>query len=1049
MKNPSVSNNSNNDLIKTFLRIGTPTNQDKPYFKLNPEKNLITLYDPVSKIHSKSSSFEIDKIFTDDSENSYIYEEICLNTIKESLEGISYSFISYGETTSNKQQTLFCNINDNINNINNCGIFPRVLENLLNKIEKNYEINLLYFMVFDKFLIDLSLLYKEKSLENFSEDYLLSKKILIKDNINIIDNIKKIKTEKTDDSLSFLNNILKLLINLEKNSTNHIYSRSHICTVINITKNKQQISNISFILLNGSEILYSTKAKKFEEKFQKNNLDEYNSRAIIIEGSKIALETQYTYESILNGIKNVLGMDSLKKNNLLEKNVDIEDPLEKTQEKFLSNLTTVLYKICFSGNIQKIKYRIIADITPYTGLYNNVKDTLCFLLDFQMVAKRKISKKNFDELNKKNEADKKKDDIIFDLECTIKDLKIENRKLNKKLIKDKDKISLLEKIYDKQIDVLKSKFNLPGSVEVLMSGDENSAEAKYVKRMKDRANFIKVQEGNIYILKKQLESANEEINRLKNRELVKKTDEIMVNYYLAAKQSNEVKEAENQKINSLFIQIENLKKEIESKNKVIESLKKEIQNKNNILFNFPKSLKDSIIKEDFDTIKKSILLKDEEKDKEKEKEKNINNNEIKSQNESSNNYEIKDQKEKYLELYKIFCSVEKKNSNLIKENSEIKKNLEESKEINEKCRIKIKSLMNELLKINELLMDLISNYCRIFFSKLSGKCNIITLNNKKEEFDNIILNIEKNINYFSFPLLFKELESQNKLHLTIPNSIANMKKTLSKQNKILEEDTKKSSSLNYNLQMPPPSTSEIEKTIKEEINEVKINKEKLEIMSKEEIIEHCINLNKKIFEIEKYLEKYTNYKKGFNVEEFENNIKYKEDIINDLTMKNNKLSKELIEQIDTIQKNKVVIASQNRIISHLQKEQFEKSTIKNSFISKNNSSTFYIDNSTLSYKKTKSSCNKLKNLKKSSSVYSSHETLEKNIEKINNKKISFNENDRLKKNIKKSNSSIYQNFIENYNDKVNAINKDGRKLNIIAKDMRPCSAVKKTKYQIQ
>ena len=52
----------------------------------------------------------------------------------------------------------------------------------------------------------------------------------------------------------------------------------------------------------------------------------------------------------------------------------------------------------------------------------------------------------------------------------------------------------------------------------------------------------------------------------------------------------------------------------------------------------------------------------------------------------------------------------------------------------------------EIIKYNEIFMQLISNYKRIFFSKLTPQCNIITLNNKKEEFDNIILNIDKEIN---------------------------------------------------------------------------------------------------------------------------------------------------------------------------------------------------------------------------------------------------------------------------------------------------------------
>ena len=73
-------------------------------------------------------------------------------------------------------------------------------------------------------------------------------------------------------------------------------------------------------------------------------------------------------------------------------------------------------------------------------------------------------------------------------------------------------------------------------------------------------------------------------------------------------------------------------------------------------------------------------------------------------------------------------------------------------------------------------MQLIFNYRRIFFSKLAPECNIITLKNKKEEFDTIILNIDKEINHLNFPLLFKELESKNLLNMNVTGSISNMRK---------------------------------------------------------------------------------------------------------------------------------------------------------------------------------------------------------------------------------------------------------------------------------
>ena len=109
MKN-NIDNYPDN-AIKSFLRIETPKIKDIPFYEIDTSKNLITLYNPSDKKPSdRSSTFELDKIFTNENENSYIFEEICLNTIKDCLEGFSYSFISYGEISSKKIDVLIGNI---------------------------------------------------------------------------------------------------------------------------------------------------------------------------------------------------------------------------------------------------------------------------------------------------------------------------------------------------------------------------------------------------------------------------------------------------------------------------------------------------------------------------------------------------------------------------------------------------------------------------------------------------------------------------------------------------------------------------------------------------------------------------------------------------------------------------------------------------------------------------------------------------------------------------------------------------------------------------
>ena len=359
--------------IKSFLRIENPKIKDTPFYEINLSQNIITLYNPSEKKYSeKSSKFELDKIFTSDNENSYIFEEICLNAIKECLEGFSYSFISYGETASKKIDVLIGNVNDSVTNINNRGIFPRLLESLLMKIntdEKKYNLLMSFFMVYGNNLVDFSAL---KDIDNnISREDIFSKYFIIKNETDIIKNITKIKIENTEDNLSFINKVIFNLSKIEKETKEKIFSTSHICLILHLNEKQnneiKNISNISFIILNGSEYLYSSGAKKLKIKDNENN----NSKSLKtkkVEGAKNTLETQFTFETIFNCIKSVKCLNIKKFGN--------------QKENFLfSQLTTVLYNICFGDDIEKIKFRIIGTIYPNTGYYLSAKDTIVFLYE--------------------------------------------------------------------------------------------------------------------------------------------------------------------------------------------------------------------------------------------------------------------------------------------------------------------------------------------------------------------------------------------------------------------------------------------------------------------------------------------------------------------------------------------------------------------------------------------------------------------------------------------------------------------------------------------
>ena len=129
MKQPSSNELAKTERIKTFLKIKTSQTSDKSYFKISEDKKIFSLLDPISKsIDGQTQQYELDKIFTDQNEYSYIYEEICRDCVTEALDkNIHFTFISSGDSSSEKNKIIFGG-EDCYENINSRGIFPRLLE---------------------------------------------------------------------------------------------------------------------------------------------------------------------------------------------------------------------------------------------------------------------------------------------------------------------------------------------------------------------------------------------------------------------------------------------------------------------------------------------------------------------------------------------------------------------------------------------------------------------------------------------------------------------------------------------------------------------------------------------------------------------------------------------------------------------------------------------------------------------------------------------------------------------------------------------------------
>ena len=141
---------------------------------------------------------------------------ICLNTIKEYIKGMPYSFISFGETINNKMEFLIGNLVNNYININYYGIFIRILDNLINKKnnkEFDYSKKFSNFLVLDNYLIDLTYFGNKKKEEyEIDTNLFLSNALKIKNDSNLINNMNKIKIDNINEIIKYLRDIYRIFI---------------------------------------------------------------------------------------------------------------------------------------------------------------------------------------------------------------------------------------------------------------------------------------------------------------------------------------------------------------------------------------------------------------------------------------------------------------------------------------------------------------------------------------------------------------------------------------------------------------------------------------------------------------------------------------------------------------------------------------------------------------------------------------------------------------------------------------------------------------------
>ena len=875
-----------------YLKVKQPNEKDKLYYNISEDKKLISLYDKIIKDESsKTQKIEVDKIFEDSENEQMIYKEICNNCINEIIEGNNFTYIFYGDSTSDKNELVVGN-----NKSSSKGLFHLLLSDIYTEVKKNSGLSLYlsFLMVNGSSLIDLSQLIKKKNFESLTEKDLLKKygkEININDT-DIIKDVKRVSCDNVEENTQFINNLFYSLKKLEERDSNIFLSWSYFCFSIYIInkKSKRTISTINFILIPGNELL-TTKITN------PNNAKREN-----IANTKNVVELSYTIEDIIR---------NLSAQSLNEKN----DKENMNKSKFMAVIGGIAFDV---GNIEAQfdrKYRIIGSIYANTGLYYNTKDTLYFLFRCKKITRQKMNldlaisllehdkKKQTTKFrmnsgrhenllkNTKNELEEKlkiKDDQIYDLESKLKLQETKVAELNTRLENKDINLKNIRNNYKKQIECLRDALGFKGDVNILLSKDQYTKEYRYALNIR---NTMKTNKAKAEIIEK-LEDKIKELNKeklelkkiLEDKEKEKKLLRIInntdrnSNIEGISDSSTDLKKGEIFEKNKL---IQELKLKNEELEKQLDLCNKENNENIKLMHNLPT------------VIEKNITKFKEESSKIKE-----NNDAIKKKFiEEAKNISIKNEEERKKIIEKYENSI-KQNKNEISNQNRI---INEFEQKNEK---EIKKCIDELLRLHKNLMNITYGYKNSFndLNQKTIKLNLNENNNnatnliylQKETFEKILEEEVKNINKSKYPLLFEELKRRGE----------NVS-----ENKFSGEKTEEISENNKNNE-----ENENENIFKFFEGHEKKTEKEIDNMNKDQLIHYSKQFLNRVNEIENYLDKYIQYKKGYKLSA-EDELK-----INDYNNKLNKANELLQEITAKYNKSRLFIEKNNAIIEQLNRE---------------------------------------------------------------------------------------------------------------------------------
>ena len=922
--------------IKLFLKVKTPNIVDEPYYTIDENKKIFSLKNREKmKANENLINLNLNEIFNEKNNINEIYDKTCSNVIKESLNGCSFCLINHGETISDKLYTLMGDFENIDKNINTKGIFQLLYFELFNYIEKNEKecsniyLQYSFICINDSKVIDLNNFNKkEKEKNNINIKTIIQNPKLIHNDKNLINSIKKVPLDKSNylNILSFIN---KIISEFKKFNVDY-FSNSYFSIIIYINKKTKKdiipLSSLTFLLLNGSEKLNIIENINLSKNSIMENSD-LKKRAII--ASKNAISTQNNYNSIIYLVKQNKAFNMNKSKNKGEESLAKEDlkELEIMEGRYISSLTALLYRVCFDYKIENIKYYFYCNIFPNIGYYKSVKDTILFLYDLSKILNKNIKEK----LNIEKNKNLFETNFLLDLEIKINQQDQTISALSEICQSKNRKIFNLENEYDSQITKLKKLFGFNGDMRILLSGDK-SPEVEKARNIRESGTQIYLLNKKIESLEKLLKQSKDEVSKFKSKEDMKESDLNMMKYLEGINSMKNDKLNEMKTKSFLGNKLNFLEKELKNKNLIIEQLKQDLDNKNNIIQNFskikPKNKNIEEEKNEKSAENNIIIKKEEETINSKHTDNKRNKKEIKEFEKEKDNLikefekklkeekdfwlgQIENKKKEIKDMKKSYNEFKQKEKEYIKSIDQYKIEIKKLNDEIINSKQGLNSYTNEIMKLNDILMDIINNYNSYFIHKSKQKLNLTSLNNKIDEFSQYIIEKDKEINQFNFPILHILLEKNNKLSNNYKTKIdrkiklnLRLKKEKSYSNISNNKTNDDKNIININNEFS--TYNKTEKILTEKyLNELGTKK----------LIEYCLTLNQRINDVDKYVKRY----QELNIENEENKkqIEY-------LKFKLKRVLSES-EKIHEINKNnKIVINSQNRTIEKFQKDKLNE-----------------------------------------------------------------------------------------------------------------------------